>query len=115
VQDKLKHDPDFLKINMDDVCASIQQRIVTILLNKLKQAANDRNIKHVALAGGVSANGGLRNGFAALGQKEGWTTYVPKFEYCTDNAAMIAAAAVHMYMDNEFASLDATPHVRMPF
>ncbi|HZG01652.1 MAG TPA: tRNA (adenosine(37)-N6)-threonylcarbamoyltransferase complex transferase subunit TsaD [Chitinophagales bacterium] len=115
VQDKLKRDPSFLKTNMDNVCASIQQRIVTILLNKLKQAANDRNIKHVALAGGVSANSGLRKGFEALGKKEGWTTYIPKFEYCTDNAAMIAAAAFYMYEKKQFAQLDATPHVRMPF
>lgn len=114
-QDKLKHDPDFLKNNMNNVCASIQHRIVTVLLNKLKQAASDLNISHVALAGGVSANSGLRKGFEEAAKQEGWTAYVPKFEYCTDNAAMIAAAAFHMYNKEEFASLNAMPHVRMPF
>jgi N6-L-threonylcarbamoyladenine synthase len=115
VQQEVKRDPKFLKSKLDDVCASIQQRIVSILLNKLKQAANDHNITRVALAGGVSANSGLRNGLEALANQEGWTAYIPKFEYCTDNAAMIAAAALHMYRREEFVALDEVPHVRMPF
>ena len=115
LQHKLKSDSTFVDKNMDDICASIQDRIVSILLNKLKQAANDYNITHVALAGGVSANSGLRNGFEAMGKQEGWKTFIPKFEYCTDNAAMIAAAAAKLFHQGDFVELDVTPKVRMPF
>jgi N6-L-threonylcarbamoyladenine synthase len=115
LQDHTKADATFTENNMQDICASIQDRIVSILLNKLKKAANDYNITYVALAGGVSANSGLRNGLVALAEKENWTTYIPKFEYCTDNAAMIAAAASRLYHPGVFAELDVTPKVRMPF
>jgi N6-L-threonylcarbamoyladenine synthase len=115
LRDQQKSNPKFIEERLGDICASIQDRIVSILLNKLKHAAHDYGIKHVALAGGVSANSGLRKGFEKLAQTEGWTAYVPKFEYCTDNAAMIAAAAFHMYRLGEFSSLDVVPKVRMPF
>jgi N6-L-threonylcarbamoyladenine synthase len=115
LQGQIKHDSNFTRNNIDDICASIQQRIVSILLNKLKKAANNHNITHVALAGGVSANSGLRKGFEELGKKEGWVTYIPKLEYCTDNAAMIAAAASRIYHQGDFTMLNVTPKVRMPF
>lgn len=113
LQDQVKSDPTFVEKNLDNICASIQERIVSILLNKLKKASIDYNIKHVALAGGVSANSGLRNSLIKLAEKENWTTYIPEFEYCTDNAAMIAAVAYHRYHQGVSTSLDAVPFVRM--
>jgi len=80
----------FIDENLDDICASVQDRITSILLNKLKKAAAETGITDICLAGGVSANSGLRSTFKALGEKEGWRTFIPAFEYCTDNAAMIA-------------------------
>jgi len=102
----------FIEDNMHDICASVQQRIVSILMNKLKKAADQTGIKEVCIAGGVSANSGLRNALTSLGEKEGWNVYIPKFEYCTDNAAMIAIAAYYKYLAGDFASLDATSSAR---
>ncbi|MBX3240761.1 MAG: tRNA (adenosine(37)-N6)-threonylcarbamoyltransferase complex transferase subunit TsaD [Chitinophagaceae bacterium] len=96
----------FIEQNLADICASIQHRIVTILLNKLKKAARETGIRDICLAGGVSANSGLRAAFLALGQKEGWNTCIPRFEYCTDNAAMIAITGYYKYLKNDFAELD---------
>ena len=102
----------FVEENLNDICASIQSRIVSILLNKLKKASIETGIKEICIAGGVSANSGLRNGFEELGKKEGWNTYIPKFEYCTDNAAMIAITAYYKYLDKEFSELSVTPSAR---
>ncbi len=96
-------DPDFIKTHLADICASIQDRIVSILLNKLRSAARQYDIREVAIAGGVSANSGLRTAFARLGESEGWNTYVPKFEYCTDNAAMVALTGYHLYRAGRFS------------
>ena len=99
----------FIAANLTDICASVQQRIVSILLNKLKKAATETGINNICLAGGVSANSGLRKAFTELGQKENWQTYIPAFEYCTDNAAMIAITGYYKYLAGEFTNLTISP------
>ena len=96
----------FIAENLADICASIQDRIVSILLNKLKKAAIQTGVKDICLAGGVSANSGLRNSFKELCNKNGWNAHVPDFEYCTDNAGMIAITAYYKFLAGEFTSLD---------
>jgi N6-L-threonylcarbamoyladenine synthase len=115
IRDNMKLDPNFVQDNMADICASVEKRVVTILLNKLKKAAQTYSIKDVALAGGVSANTGLRQGLTQLGNEMGWNTFIPQFEYCTDNAAMIAIAGYYKYLKGEFAGQDIAPLARMPF
>ena len=102
----------FIKDNLNDICASVQSRIVSILLHKLEQAAEQTRIKDICLAGGVSANKGLRMSFQAIGEKKGWRTFIPAFEYCTDNAAMIAIAAYHKFLEKDFTSMDIVPSAR---
>jgi len=102
----------FIEENLADICASVQQRIVSILLNKLKKAADQTGITNICLAGGVSANSGLRNSFTELGKKENWKTFIPAFEYCTDNAAMIAVTAYYKYLNKDFTSLNVSPSAR---
>ncbi len=102
----------FISDNIEDICASIQSRIVSILLNKLKKAATQTAIKNICLAGGVSANSGLRNDFKTLGEQLGWKTFIPAFEYCTDNAAMIAITAYYKYLEKDFAELNVSPTAR---
>jgi N6-L-threonylcarbamoyladenine synthase len=102
----------FIEENMPDICASVQHRIVSILLNKLKKATEITGIKNTCIAGGVSANSGLRAAFQELGERLGWKTFIPRFEYCTDNAAMIAITGYYKYLDEDFASLDVTPAAR---
>ncbi|MEO6149270.1 MAG: tRNA (adenosine(37)-N6)-threonylcarbamoyltransferase complex transferase subunit TsaD [Mucilaginibacter sp.] len=114
VRDNTAVNPDFVQQNLNDICASVEKRIATILLNKLKKAAAEYNIKDIALAGGVSANTGLRHGLQELGEQMGWRTFVPKLEYCTDNAAMIAIAGYHKYLKGDFVGQDITPLARMP-
>lgn len=115
VRDKVAENPNFLEQNMDDICASVQSRIISILLNKLKKAALQYGIKDVSIAGGVSANSGLRNSINAMAQTEGWNVFIPKFEYCTDNAAMIAIAGYYKFLKGDFAGQDVAPMARMPF
>jgi N6-L-threonylcarbamoyladenine synthase len=115
IRDHVKENPNFIPENLDDICASVQHSIVQILLSKLKKAALQYGIKDIAIAGGVSANSGLR---AALKQMEvelGWNTYIPQFQYCTDNAAMIAIAAHYKFINNDFVGQDVAPLSRMPF
>lgn len=102
----------FIQENLADICASIQHRIVSILLNKLKKAAKETGIKELCIAGGVSANSGLRKAFTEMGQRMGWKTFIPAFEYCTDNAAMIAITAHYKFLENDFVSLAASPSPR---
>ncbi|MEJ7682126.1 MAG: tRNA (adenosine(37)-N6)-threonylcarbamoyltransferase complex transferase subunit TsaD [Segetibacter sp.] len=102
----------FIEENLQDICASVQQRIVSILLNKLKKASQETGIKNVCIAGGVSANSGLRNGLEELGKKAGWKTFIPKFEYCTDNAGMIAITAYYKYLKQDFADITISPTAR---
>ena len=96
----------FIEENLNDICASIQHRIVTILLNKLKKAAIQTGIKDVCLAGGVSANSGLRKSFTELCEKNNWNAFIPAFEYCTDNAGMIAITAYYKYLAKDFVPLN---------
>jgi N6-L-threonylcarbamoyladenine synthase len=103
---------NFIEENLNDICASVQQRIVSILLNKLKKASKETGIKNVCIAGGVSANSGLRSGLEEVGNKEGWKTFIPKFEYCTDNAAMIAITAYYKYLKQDFADITISPTAR---
>ena len=102
----------FIEENIEDLCASIQNRIVTILLNKLKKATLETGVKDVCIAGGVSANSGLRNSFEALGKKYQWRTFIPKFEYCTDNAAMIAITGYYKFLEKDFSELSVTSSAR---
>jgi len=103
---------EFIEENLADLCASIQERIASILLNKLKRAAIQTGLKDVCIAGGVSANSGLRNGFEEMGKKNHWNTFIPAFEYCTDNAAMIAITAYYKYLDKDFSDLSVTASAR---
>ncbi|MBA2562442.1 MAG: tRNA (adenosine(37)-N6)-threonylcarbamoyltransferase complex transferase subunit TsaD [Chitinophagaceae bacterium] len=112
VQNEKKKDQNFVENNLNDICASIQSRIVSILLNKLQKAAEITGIENICIAGGVSANGQLRKSFTSLGEKMNWKTFIPPFEYCTDNAAMIAITAYYKYLDNDFADLNAIPSAR---
>jgi len=115
IRDQQKINPDFLTNNINDICASVQERIVTILLNKFKKAALQYQIKNIAIAGGVSANTGLRNGVTELAEKNGWNVFIPKFEYCTDNAAMIAIAGYYKFLAKDFVGQNIAPLARMPF
>lgn len=107
-----KQEPGFIEANLDDLCASIQHTIINILLKKIKKAVQQTGVKNVCIAGGVSANSGLRNSLKEMGEKQGWKTYIPKFEYCTDNAAMIAITAYYKFMEKEFSSLEVGPTAR---
>ena len=102
----------FIDANLADLCASIQQRIVSILLNKLKKAAIQTGIKDICIAGGVSANSGLRNAFIELGKRNHWNVFIPAFEYCTDNAAMIAITAYYKFLEKDFADLSVSASAR---
>lgn len=113
LRDRKTEDETFIEKNMDDICASIQNRIISILLSKLKTAAIQTGIKDICIAGGVSANKGLRKSFKELGDKMGWNTFIPDFEYCTDNAAMIAISGYYQYLNNEIASLTVTSSAKI--
>ena len=102
----------FVEENLDDICASVQARIISILLNKLKKAAAETGISNLCLAGGVSANKGLRKAFTELGEKQGWKTFIPAFEYCTDNAAMIARTGYYKFQAKDFTELSVSPSAR---
>lgn len=112
IRDNLKVNPNFIEENTNDLCASIQNAIITTLMNKLILVAKDYNIKHIAIAGGVSANSGLRQAIIDEGIKKNWIVHIPKFEFCTDNAAMIAIAGYYKFLKNEFASQTITPFTR---
>lgn len=112
LQQQTAGNPSFIQENLADICASIQQRIVTILLNKLRNASLQTGIKEICIAGGVSANSGLRKNFEEMGKKNLWNTFIPAFEYCTDNAAMIALAGYYKYLAHDFVDLSVTPTAR---
>ena len=113
LQKRIKTEPDFVKDNLDDICASIQDRIVGILLDKLTLAAEQTGLTDVALAGGVAANSALRGGLEALGRERGWRTFVPRLEYCTDNAAMIGVTATFKYAAGEFVDQGVAAAARL--
>ena len=105
-------DPAFIEKHKADLCASLQATIVDILMNKLIKAAKQYDITDIAVAGGVSANSGLREAILAAGEKYDWRTYIPPFSLTTDNAAMIAITGYYKYLREEFASLDMAPAAR---
>lgn len=113
VRDNVALNPDFVQENLADICASIQHTIVSTLMKKLSKAAEQTGITEVAIAGGVSANSGLRTTLENTGKAKGWNTYIPKFEYCTDNAAMIAIAGYFKYQAGIFCGQDAVPFTRL--
>lgn len=112
LQKKQIADPHFVQNNLADICASVQYTIVKTLMVKMKKAMKAYNIKHIGIAGGVSANSGLRQTIQDVATKHGATAYIPKFEYCTDNAAMIAITAHYMFLNQEFADLSTIPSAR---
>lgn len=114
LRDEVKKNPDFIDQNLHDICASLQAHLVGMLLKRVEQAAKQTNIKQIAIAGGVSANSGLRTSLQALAERKQWQVYIPAFEYCTDNAAMIAMAAHYKFLKGDFADLSVTPLARMP-
>jgi N6-L-threonylcarbamoyladenine synthase len=112
LQAEKKKDPEFISKNLNDICASVQYTIVKMLMQKLQKAAKELNIKNVGIAGGVSANSALRMALQNAGAKHGWNVFIPKFEYCTDNAAMIGITAYYKYMRKEFCDLSISPAAR---
>ncbi|MDR3681945.1 MAG: tRNA (adenosine(37)-N6)-threonylcarbamoyltransferase complex transferase subunit TsaD [Flavipsychrobacter sp.] len=112
LQKQKKIDPDFVANNLNDICASVQYTIIKMLLNKLHKAAKALRIDQVGIAGGVSANSGLRKALVEMGENEGWQVYIPKFEYCTDNAAMIGITAHYKYLHGQFADMAVSPAAR---
>jgi len=109
LRDQVKDDPDFIKNNMADICASFQKTLIDILMDKFIKAVKMTGIKQIAIGGGVSANSGLRNRIVAEGEKRGWTTFVPELKFTTDNAAMIAVTGLFKYRAGIFSPLDAAP------
>jgi N6-L-threonylcarbamoyladenine synthase len=112
IQNEKAKDPEFVTKNLPDICASIQGRIISILLNKLKTAASQTGITQICLAGGVAANKGLRNAFKETGHSLGWKTFIPPMEYCTDNAAMIAITGYYKWLARDFSNLSVTVNAR---
>ena len=115
LRDWIKEDPDFVEHHEEDLAASLEFTIVDILMKKLRLAVKQTGIKHVAVAGGVSANNGLRNAFHEHARKYGWTIYIPKFSYTTDNAAMIAIVGYYKYLDGEFCSIEKPAFSKVTF
>jgi len=113
IQREVKANPNFIQKNLNDICASIQYTIIGILIDKLKLATKDTGINHIAIGGGVSANSGIRQALKDGEQKFGWTTYVPKFEFTTDNAAMIAIVGYLKYLEGDFAEQDVVASARL--
>ncbi len=110
---RVAENPDFIAQNLNDICASVQHTLVRMVLQKVHRAARELGIKEVAIAGGVSANSGLRETLQKMGEKENWHVYIPDFQYCTDNAGMIAMAAHFKYIKGDFSSQAVSPLPRM--
>jgi len=115
LRDWLKDDPDFIEHHKEDLAASLEFTIVDILMKKLRLAAKQTNIKHIAVAGGVSANNGLRNAFHEHALKYGWNIYIPKFSYTTDNAAMIGITGYYKFLDKDFCTIDKPAFSKVTF
>jgi len=115
LQKWVAEDPDFIEKHKEDIAASLEWTIVDILMKKLKKAVKQTGIKHVAVAGGVSANNGLRNAFYDAEKRYGWTIYIPKFSYTTDNAAMIGIVGYYKYLDKQFCPIDAPAFSKVTF
>jgi N6-L-threonylcarbamoyladenine synthase len=114
LRDEKKKNPAFVEENVNDIAASLQHHLVKMLLSRLTRASEQLGIKEIAIAGGVSANSGLRKNLLALGEQKDWNVFIPAFEYSTDNAAMIAMAAHYKFLKGEFCTLDVAPLARMP-
>ena len=114
LREELKKDANFIENNLNDLCASIQYTLIKMLMNKLKKASVKYNINQIAIAGGVSANSGLRSALKQMSVDKKWDVYIPDFQYCTDNAGMIAQAAHFKYLAKEFVGLEVGPLARMP-
>lgn len=112
LQAQTKNNPQFVQENLANLCASVQYTVINILLKKMKKAVAQTGVKRVCIAGGVSANSGLRSRLQEMGQQLGWQTFIPSFQYCTDNAGMIAITAYYQYLGEKFTSLDASPAAR---
>ena len=110
-----ENDPNFIENNKEDIAASLERTIVDILMKKLRLAVKQTGIKHVAVAGGVSANNGLRNAFHDHAKRFGWTIYIPKFSYTTDNAAMIGIVGTYKYENKEFCPIDTPTFSKVTF
>jgi N6-L-threonylcarbamoyladenine synthase len=115
IQKGVKEDADFVAKNLADICASVQKRIVDTLIKKFEKAALFYNVSSLALAGGVSANSSVRKAVLGLGEKHQWRVFIPKLEYCTDNAGMIAITAYYKYLENDFCGQDVEPVARISF
>jgi len=115
LRDWIAEDPDFIEHHKQDLAASLEYTIVDILMNKLRKAVKMTGIKHVAVAGGVSANNGLRNSFREHAEKFGWTIYIPKFSYTTDNAAMIGITGYYKYLDGDFCGIEKPAFSKVTF
>ena len=114
LRDEMKANPNFIQENLEDLCASIQHTIIDMLMSKLKKAAKETGISQVSIAGGVSANSGLRKAVEQAAQELGWDHYIPAFEYCRDNAAMIGVVGYQKYLKGEFSDQSLTAKARMP-
>lgn len=112
LRDQLKENKNFIEENKANLCASLQKTIIDILINKLKKAAKEFGVKEIAVAGGVSANSGLREALLDLGRRHRWIVHIPPFSYTTDNAAMVCQAGYFKYLDGEFCPMDATPYAK---
>lgn len=113
LRDKVKENPDFVNENLNDLCASLQMTIIEILMNKLRKASKELNINQIAVAGGVSANSGLRQSFQRHAEKYNWKVFIPPFAFTTDNAAMIAITGYFKYINNDFCSIEEVPFARV--
>ena len=112
LRDHLKDNPNFIEEHKADLCASLQKTIIDILILKLKRAAKDLQVNEIAVAGGVSANSGLRDALIDLGRRHRWTVYIPPFSYTTDNAAMVCQAGYFKYLDGDLCPIDAAPYAK---
>ncbi len=112
LRDHLKENPDFIEQHKADLCASLQATVIDILMNKLKRAAFDLGVRQVAVAGGVSANSGLRQAFIDYGKRYHWDVFIPPFSFTTDNAAMVCQAGYFKYLDHDFCPIDAVPYAK---
>lgn len=115
LRDHIKTDDSFIEKNMADICASVQKHLVEMVMIKLEQASDELNINQVAIAGGVSANSGLRKALKEMGEKKSWDVFIPAMEYCTDNAGMIAMNAYFKYLESDFTNFSVSPDARLPF
>jgi N6-L-threonylcarbamoyladenine synthase len=114
IQNNVRTNPNFINERIHDICASYQKHLIKVLLNPLQSAAKIHGINDIAIAGGVSANSELRRQIQLLGHEKGWRVFIPAFEYCTDNAAMIAITGYFKYLKSDFCDIDCLPLTRYP-